>query len=302
MMAVRLYVVLLVIICCMTGLSAQDYDTIIDHRDGQLYKVVKIGAQWWFAENLNFGKRISGKNQTDNDTIEKYCYNDSESNCNYCGGLYQWNEMMQYTTTESTQGICPDGWHIPSDSEFKELEIYLGMSQATADLTNTWRGSPIGTMMKVGGSTGFDDKLCGRRPSGGGYYFMGSYGYPYTSTQFGNNAWRRCLGSSATDVGRWNTFTKDYAFSLRCVTYTEPVTIGETLKAEKPTIAIDRQSKTITIMLEQFSEVEVYNLLGNRIYVSESPTLTLEGVKPGVYILKIRDNVNRYFTKKVMLW
>ncbi len=86
----------------------------VDDRDGQqYYSTVLIDDQCWMAENLNYGDQIDGMyNQTNNSIIEKYCYNDLESNCDSLGGLYQWNELMEYTTEEGTQGICPDGWHV----------------------------------------------------------------------------------------------------------------------------------------------------------------------------------------------
>ena len=89
-----------------------------DSRDGQIYNTVQIGTQCWMAENMNIGTRINGSgDQTNNGTIEKYCYDDNEANCDTNGGLYQWNEMMQYTTMEGAQGICPAGWHIATDAE-----------------------------------------------------------------------------------------------------------------------------------------------------------------------------------------
>jgi len=102
--------------------------------NGNYYKVVKIGTQIWMAENLNIGIRIeSGNNQTDNGIIEKYCYNDLDYNCDVYGGLYQWYEMMQYNPAEDTstiigdtQGICPNGWHIPTYKEWEILKDYLG--------------------------------------------------------------------------------------------------------------------------------------------------------------------------------
>ncbi len=194
-------------------------DTMIDTRDNQKYSTVQIGTQCWMGENMNIGTMINGTaEQTDDATIQKYCYNNSESNCDECGGLYQWDEMMQYVTTESSQGICPSGYHVPSDEEWKTLEKYLGMTQTEADQANVWRGAPVGDMLKEGGSSGYNEKLCGRRPSGGGFYYKGTYGYPYTSTESGGtNAWRRCLANSLSTVGRWNTFPKDYAFSVRCL-------------------------------------------------------------------------------------
>ncbi|NVN96881.1 hypothetical protein HXX01_01400, partial [Candidatus Nomurabacteria bacterium] len=65
---------------------------------GHTYNTVQIGPQCWLKENLNLGTRINGsQNQTNDNQIEKYCYNDLESNCDIYGGLYQWNEMMQYS-------------------------------------------------------------------------------------------------------------------------------------------------------------------------------------------------------------
>jgi uncharacterized protein (TIGR02145 family) len=89
---------------------------------GQTYNTVLIGSQCWLKENLNLGTRIDGSSdQTNNSTIEKYCYDDNDANCTTYGGLYQWNEAMQYVTTAGTQGICPTGWHIPTYAEFQTL-------------------------------------------------------------------------------------------------------------------------------------------------------------------------------------
>ena len=86
-----------------------------------------IGGQKWATANLNVGTMIPATGgQTDNGTIEKYCYNNLESNCATYGGLYQWNEAMQYSSTEGAQGVCPAGSHIPSDGEWKTLELDFG--------------------------------------------------------------------------------------------------------------------------------------------------------------------------------
>jgi len=111
------------------------------------YDTIKVGNQCWFADNLNVGQLIDadvpaegwakggthartkeGKEQTNNGVIEKYCYNNKKENCDVYGGLYQWNEAMQYNDKEGAQGICPDGWHIPTDSEWVMLENYLAGS------------------------------------------------------------------------------------------------------------------------------------------------------------------------------
>ncbi|MDP1623708.1 MAG: FISUMP domain-containing protein [Bacteroidales bacterium] len=94
---------------------------------GLTYNTVQIGTQCWMRENLNIGTRISNTVvQTNNAVIEKYCYNDSTLNCDVYGGLYQWNELMQYVTTQGAQGICPSGWHVPTEDEFITLATYVG--------------------------------------------------------------------------------------------------------------------------------------------------------------------------------
>ncbi|MBK7215160.1 MAG: fibrobacter succinogenes major paralogous domain-containing protein [Bacteroidales bacterium] len=93
----------------------------------KIYRTIQIGNQCWLKDNLNIGSRINGSlDQTDNGIIEKYCYNNLESNCDNYGGLYQWGETMNYSTSEGSKGICPDGWHIPRDIEWIALRIYLG--------------------------------------------------------------------------------------------------------------------------------------------------------------------------------
>lgn len=107
----------------------------VEDADGNIYNTIRIGNFCWIAENLRVGKTINSNiNQTDNDIIEKYCYEDNEENSNIYGGLYTWDEMMQYAPSDNeiigtTQGICPDGWHIPTEMEWDILYEYLGGNQ-----------------------------------------------------------------------------------------------------------------------------------------------------------------------------
>lgn len=101
-------------------------------RDLNYYNIVTIGTQTWMSENLNVGSQINSiVFPSDNGIIEKYCLNNSVSLCKTYGGLYQWKEMMQYSESDnanigSTQGICPVGWHIPTDKEWQTLYDYIG--------------------------------------------------------------------------------------------------------------------------------------------------------------------------------
>ncbi len=95
--------------------------------EGKTYNTVQIDDQCWLKENLDVGTMIvsdsATHDQTDNGILEKYCYDNDESYCDTYGGLYQWDEAMRYVTTEGAQGICPDGWHIPTSDEFEQLRL-----------------------------------------------------------------------------------------------------------------------------------------------------------------------------------
>ncbi len=185
---------------------------VVTDIDGNSYSIRKIGNQVWMGENLRV------KHAPDSSLITSYVYQNDTTLELKNGRLYTWDAAMDGSTEEKAQGICPCGWHIPTDEEFKLLEIELGMTRAQADMANTWRGSPVGTMLKAGGSSGYNAQLGGRRSSSGKFSFMGRMEYMWTSTEYGGTkAWRRCLDNFSTQVGRWNTFPKNYGFSVRCI-------------------------------------------------------------------------------------
>ena len=89
-------------------------DTMIDPRDQQQYRIVKITNDWWMAENLDYGKYIPGNiEQLDNQIAEKYYLFDDSVGYKYLGGIYRWEEVLNYSGGK-VQGLCPPGWHIPS--------------------------------------------------------------------------------------------------------------------------------------------------------------------------------------------
>jgi len=203
-------------------------------HDGQSYATVQIGGQCWMAENLNIGTMInsnnSSDNQTDNNIIEKYCFNNDPANCDTYGGLYQWDEMMQYVTTEGAQGICPTGWHLPTDDEYKTLEMQLGMTQAQADATG-FRGTDQGSQLAGNeplwtdgnldqngafGSSGFAALPGGCRLTNGQFCNQSGFAYFWSSSESGGDAWYRLLSFNSPKVVR-NVFNKPFGFSVRCV-------------------------------------------------------------------------------------
>lgn len=175
-----------------------------------------VGSQIWAKVSVNAGVMVSSAvAQTNNSILEKYCPNDLEANCTTYGALYQWDEAMQYVTSEGAQGICPAGSHIPTDNEWKILEVQKGMSQATADASD-WRGTDQGTQLKVGGVSGLNMLHAGFRHTGGYSTDLDSSATLWSSTQSGANAWDRGLNAIIPNINR-SAHSKSYGFSVRCV-------------------------------------------------------------------------------------
>jgi len=211
-------------------------DSLIDIRDMQVYATVQIGAQCWMAENLNVGTMINGsQDQTNNGIIEKYCYDDNASNCDTYGGLYQWDEMMQYTTQEGTQGICPDGWYIPTDAEWTTMTTYvssipdyqcdnnssyIAKSLAATANWNTHSGTcAVGNNLAANNATSFTALPGGYRYfSNGSFYSLGGYGRQWSSTEsISSYAFGRCLLFNAATVYKFGNSEKTDGRSVRCL-------------------------------------------------------------------------------------
>jgi uncharacterized protein (TIGR02145 family) len=213
-------------------------DPLNDTRDGQTYNTVQIGEQCWMAENLNIGTMINGiSNQTDNSSIEKYCYNNNNSNCDTYGGLYQWNEMMEYSDQEEQQGICPNGWHTPSDNEWKVLEgavdSQFGVGDPQWDNTG-WRGLDVGLLLKslIGWSLngngtdqfGFNITPSGHRGTNGSFVALGDNAYYWQSTEYsGADAWKRAFDYIENKISR-DEYNKNAGYSVRCIKDASPST------------------------------------------------------------------------------
>ena len=94
---------------------------LIDTRDGRVYKTVKFKEQWLMSESLRHGEWIQDTVMPSQNTgTEFYLYDNDENNLDY-GGLYTWYEMMNYREDEGGQGICPEGWHVPTFFEWNDL-------------------------------------------------------------------------------------------------------------------------------------------------------------------------------------
>jgi len=190
---------------------------------GKTYNTVQIGNQCWFKDNLNVGTQIDEDVKASNDTqIEKYCYNDLPSNCVTYGALYHWQEAMEYIQASSNQGICPDGWHIPTQAEYQSLIDFVNedgnalKAEGIGDSVNYPQG--IGT--NTSGFTGL---------YGGSYWQfvtenqgeewdgLGGFGAYWTSTQIGDNT-AQYMGFNAWGANIfWEERNMDWGKSVRCI-------------------------------------------------------------------------------------
>ncbi|MFH2143723.1 MAG: FISUMP domain-containing protein [Bacteroidota bacterium] len=292
-----------------------------DPRDGKIYHTINIGSQCWFTTNLNYGtytQSISSgtphSNVSNNSIVQKYCYNNIEDSCASLGGLYEWDEMMNYTTIEKVQGICPDGWHIPSDAEWKDLEIELGMSQSEADAVGQ-RGTDQGTKLLHTGTSGFDALFYGYRYVYGQFSGNQSEAYFWTSSinpSDANKSYYRALRDSHTKVER-ATDMQIHGFSVRCL-LGQGMSIPEVDKnafylsdpIPNPSIV----STVIEYKLPQNVDdgyIVFYNALGvevTRKYISISDNkLTVQNsdFNSGVYIYKLYYNGNLSYGKNLII-
>jgi uncharacterized protein (TIGR02145 family) len=181
---------------------------------GLTYNTAAIGNQCWLKENLNIGTMINGnQNEFDNGIIEKYCYNNDTANCATFGAYYQWNEAMQYRSTEGIKGICPTGWHIPTNNEFTTL--MSAVNNNGNDLKDLGQGSDLGAGTNA---SGFSAILSGFRQTDGTFYPIGYYSNFWGSTRTDT---LKSFGISLTNydnsVYLGGNASVGYGLSIRCI-------------------------------------------------------------------------------------
>ncbi|MEA3445395.1 MAG: FISUMP domain-containing protein, partial [Bacteroidota bacterium] len=173
------------------------------YYEGEIYQSQIIGSQCWMTENLNVGSFIQGTTLlTNNGIVEKYCYDNSIANCDSFGGLYPWNELMNYLSVEGSQGICPIGWHIPTKIDWNTLIGQYPFLSSSDSLVWT-------------GNSGFDALLGGYSNGNGGFSQLGIIGAYYSSNSYNGNNNRRVFPGSGR-VLREGCSASD-AYSVRCI-------------------------------------------------------------------------------------
>ncbi|MEE9430027.1 MAG: FISUMP domain-containing protein [Melioribacteraceae bacterium] len=187
------------------------------YYSGQIYNTVTIGSQTWLKENLNVGTMITSNNGSDNQTnngiIEKYCYDNDETNCDIYGGLYQWDEVMQYATSEGSQGICPSGWHIPTTAELQTLKTEVSNSGNALKAIGQGSGSGAGT-----NTSDYSALLSGyRSTSTGGFFYLSNNSFFWSSTKFSSDSiFGLYLYNNNSNIDI-NFSSKSNAISIRCI-------------------------------------------------------------------------------------
>lgn len=224
-------------------------DSVTD-IDGNVYKTVKIGDQWWMAENLKVSRYRNG---------DSIAYVGSKDNYKYIFDTVKWKNLKDTGAYSIIDGgdslasnykgkkfgflyngyaisnraiIAPVGWHVPSDEEWKELEIFLGLPKDEADKVN-WRGSTEGNKLKLQGTTLWEKpsdefEVWGTNESGfsaiagscvmfdGNTVEQLQTGFWWTSTLNNDQIWYRHLDYNKPNIFRYYG-PLTYGFSVRCI-------------------------------------------------------------------------------------
>jgi len=224
-----LYFTLFVVSIFMLGCSKGKVKDI----DGNIYKIVKIGNQVWMAENLkvihyNDGSEITFVPSVYWEDMDEgaYCsYENDESIHEKLGYLYNWYAV-------ETGKLAPKGWHVPTDKEWKELELALGMSENESNKRKHWRGTNEGSKLSSDsefwddgnlekdaefGTSGFNTLPGGFRTNNHARYnCIGEYGMFWTSTDYMNHAFVREINYDSSKI-YYNAYNKKGGYSVRCV-------------------------------------------------------------------------------------
>ena len=186
-----------------------EYGTLTDDRDGLTYKTVKIGEQWWMAENLNY-RYIQ---QTAEEDSSSFCYNGDPANCAKYGRLYLWSAAMV---------VCPEGWHLPDTTEWKALFNAVGGKETAGIMLKSTEGwnDYYGYYVTSGNGSdnfGFSALPAGGRYNDGGFDDEGNYADFWSSTEdISNHAYYMYLYYN--DVNAYlGSHYKYNGFSVRCL-------------------------------------------------------------------------------------
>jgi len=211
---------------------------------GYDYATVQIGEQCWFAENLRTEQYANGDaipanlsdvewSSTTSGAVAVYgedagceSYSPEGDACDPAWSLNEFGRLYNWYAVDDARGLCPTGWHVPTDEEWMTMEMELGMSESAANSIG-WRGTDQGAQIKTtygwndGGngtnSSGFSGLPGGYRHTYGGFLEAGSDVVWWSSSPSGSNAWYRDLDINNPLVSRNHDFNRRSGFSVRCL-------------------------------------------------------------------------------------
>ena len=199
-------------------LEAKEYGEVLDPRDGKVYKTVQIASHVWMAQNLNY------------ETEESYCYKGEDEYCAKYGRLYKWSDAVDsaecdYGTfcslSTNVQGVCPNGWHLPSEDEWKKLFEFIGTYGSTTNIM--WAGKKLKSRTGwQGDGNGADDYGFSAYPTGykvsvsGKSAMEGTNMYAWTATEYAKDGAKYVkMSHNLDEVGFYQS--KEALLSVRCL-------------------------------------------------------------------------------------
>ena len=210
--------------------------------DGNVYNTVQIGNQCWMRENVRTTHYADSTAIPAGDSISltepyRYAPNNNENNISIYGYLYNWSAVMHGASASTAnpsgvQGICPTGWHVPSDAEWTQLTNYVSSQSEyvcgsnnvsiakSLAATTGWQSSSnacsVGNVQSNNNATGFSVVPAGNYYSNNAYGAFGYYAHFWNTTEYGSNASIRFFGCYNTDVVI-NRDNKYVGYSVRCL-------------------------------------------------------------------------------------
>ena len=290
----------------VTKIQAQ---TVTDY-DGNVYNTVTIGTQVWMKENLNVKHYRNGDAIPEvqdsvlwvNQNEGAWCYNENNPvNGAVYGTLYNW-----YAANDP-RNIAPVGWHLPTDDEWKTLEIYLGMSPATANL-DQYRGTTEGNALKESGTTTHWTLDCcpGHDPNAGtnssGFTALGG-GFRWYFNAGDSTAWLRHLCVYHEDIYRAN-WKKANGSSIRLI---KDLTTGINEGNGHLLFNVYPHPVTdilyVTVRNTEPSEIMLYDIFARQILqqtFTNSTTIKTEQLADGIYFYKLRNSDDKIESGKII--
>jgi uncharacterized protein (TIGR02145 family) len=300
-------------------------DTLIDVRDGKKYTTVLLGSQCWMQQNLNYGTFINSiidtvthSNMANNGVVEKYAPNGDSLNLPFYGALYEWDELMTYSTTVGIQGLCPNGWHVPTVSEWKTMLTATGVNLVGNIATSTGTAAGANKLKAVGtgigpngigtNTSGFSALPGGDRDSYGIFYGLGNRYIFWTSNEnTTETAYQFTLWNDNDTIYHYDDAQKITGFSCRCVL--DNIMTGSieenNPKETKIFISFSNDVLTITLNKSCTAQYQLYTSLGQLVFSEHLNTsdrkISLSTIRNGIYILVLSVKGELLITKKIII-